>query len=709
MSQNENFVKKEFKIKGMHCASCVAVIEKSLKKNKGVIDVNVNLATESAKVVYNPDVLQEKKLIKSIEERGYKVVKDNNNEVKELKQKLIISVIFTIPVFIMSMLIKPHSFVYQGYLIFLCATVVQFFIGFQSYKNTYYDLKGLFLGMDTLVAFGTSAAYFYSVYLLFFGKAHHFYFETSSVLITVILLGRYLEKNSKLKTNQAIRKLIDFSPEKSYVLRNGKEELIPAGEIIKGDVVIIKPGEKIPVDGTIIEGNSTVDESAITGEAIPKEKSKGDKVFSGSINNFGTFKFIAEKVGKDTVLANIIRLIEEVQDKKLPVQRLVDKVSFYFVPSVIAIALLTFLIRFYFLHNEISIAIMAAVSVLVIACPCALGLATPTAIMVGTGLAASNGILLKNPETLEIAAKIKNIIVDKTGTITQGQPEVIDIVSTSDFFIKDILKIAASLEKNSEHPLAKAIVNKNDSEVYNVNFFKIFPGFGVEGIIDNKKYFIGNIKFIQERKIDADFIRDNLLKFQQNGLTTILLADENKVIGIIAIGDKVRDDSKKAIELLEKENIDIYLATGDNLNTAKQIASEVGIKNIYADILPEDKVKILNEVKKKGLTAFIGDGINDAPAIANADVGFVMAAGSDISKEIGDVILIKNNLMDVYKTIQISKKTILKIKQNLFWAFFYNILGIPIAASGFLNPMIAGTAMALSSVFVVFNSLFLRK
>lgn len=492
MNQNENFVKKDFKIKGMHCASCVSVIEKSIKKNKGVIDVNVNLSTESAKVIYKPDIIQEKQIIESIERRGYKVVKNSNyEEVNELKKKLIISIIFTIPVFVLSMLIKPHSFLYQEYIIFICATIVQFCIGFQFYKNTYYDLKGLSPGMDTLVTIGTSAAYFYSVYLLFFEKSHHFYFETSAVLITVILLGRYLEKNSKLKTNQAIKKLIEFSPEKSYVLRNGKEELIPIEEIIRGDVVVIKPGEKIPVDGTVIEGDSTVDESTITGESMPKEKSKGDKVVSGSINNYGTFKFIAENVGKDTVLANIIRLIEEAQEKKLPVQRLVDKVSFYFVPSVILVAIFTFFIRFYFFNNEISVALMAAISVLVIACPCALGLATPTAIMVGTGLAAANGILIKNPETLEIAAKLKNIVFDKTGTITQGHPEVIDVISvSSEFTIKDILKIAASLEKNSEHPIAKAIVNKNDSDFYNVDYFKIFPGYGVEGVIENKKYFV---------------------------------------------------------------------------------------------------------------------------------------------------------------------------------------------------------------------------
>ncbi len=710
MYENNNIVKKEFKIKGMHCASCVTVIEKSLKKNKGVIEAIANLANENTVVVYEPNLIDEKKIINTIERMGYKVIKDNaqKDEIKEIKSKLIISLIFTIPVFILSMLIKPDAFPYQPYIIFILATFVQFFIGFEFYKNTFYSLRDFSANMDTLVALGTSSAYFYSIYLLFWQHSHHLYFETSSVLITVVILGRYLEKKSMKKTNDAIKKLITFLPKKAIILKDNQEIEISFEDIKLGDIVVVKPGEKIPVDGIITEGNSFVDESVIKGESIPVEKKQGDRVISGSINQNGYFKFKAEKVGKDTVLQRIIKLINEVQSIKPPIQKLVDTVSAYFVPSVILIALLTFIIRFYFLQNTLSTSLMSAVSILVIACPCALGLATPVAIMAGTGIAARNGILFKNPEVLEILSKIKNIIFDKTGTITYGKPEVIDIISlSSEFSLKEIIKISASLESGSEHPLAKAIINKNKEDIYNIDSFKSYPGYGVEGMVNGKKYFLGNIKFIKDKNIN--FLESKLTGYYYKGLTTILLTDENRVIGIITLGDKIRDDSKDAIDLLKKEKINIYLATGDNKEAAEIIAKETGIKNIYADILPDEKVNIVNELKKGGLTAFAGDGINDAPAIAAADVGFVMASGTDIAIEIGDIILMKNSLMDIYKTIKLSKKILIKIKQNLFWAFFYNIIGMPVAALGLLNPMVAGTAMALSSVSVVLNALLLNK
>ncbi len=710
MNQNEKVVKKEFKIKGMHCASCVAVIEKSLMKNNGVKEVSVNLADENAYVSYDPKIIDEKNLIKSIEQRGYKVVldKEKKDEVKELKLKLLISAILTIPVFILSMILKPDFIPFQGYIIFTFATFVQFFIGMEFYKNTFYALKDFSANMDTLVALGTSAAYFYSVYLLFWTNLHHLYFETSSVLITVIILGRYLEKKAKRKTGDAIKQLIEFSPETIVILRNGKEEIVSIDNIKTGDIVVIKPGEKIPVDGEVVEGNSFVDESVIRGEPIPVEKNKGDKVLSGSINQYGSFKFKAERVGKDTVLQRIISLIENVQATKPPIQKLVDKIASYFVPAVIVIAFLTFLIRFYFLHDAITSALMAAVSVLVIACPCALGLATPVAIIAGTGLAAKQGILFKNTEIIEITGKIKNLVIDKTGTITRGKPEVVDIVSfSSDISLREIIKIAASLEKNSEHPLAKAMVEYNKEDVFEVVSFKVYPGYGIEGIVNNKKYYIGNIKFIEEKNINLDFCREKLQKFQDKGFTAVLLSDEKRILGIIAIGDKIKDDTTRAIELFKKEKINIFLATGDNIKTARIISQQAGIENVYADLLPEDKVKIVNDLKKQGITGFAGDGINDAIAIASADVGFVMASGSDISMETGDVIIMKNSLMDIYKAIMLGRKIKTKIKQNLFWAFFYNITGIPIAASGLLNPMIAGAAMALSSISVVLNSLIL--
>lgn len=712
MKDDKNIIKKEFKIKGMHCASCVAVIERQLKKNKGVKDAIINLAGENAIVSYEPDLIDEKKIIKSIEQRGYKVIKDEKtiDEIKEIKNKLIISAVLTLPVFILSMILKPDTVPFQSYIIFILATFIQFIAGFEFYKNTFYSLKDFSANMDTLVATGTSAAYFYSAYLLFFNHSHHFYFETSSVLITVIILGRYLEKKAKKKTNEAIKKLMDFSPEKAIILKEGKEIEVKVEEIKEGDIVIIRPGEKIPVDGVIISGNSFVDESVIRGEPMPVEKKEGDKILSGSINLYGLLKFKAEKVGKDTVLQRIIKLIEDVQSIKPPVQKLVDVISSYFVPTVIIIALLTFIIRIYYLHNDISFALMTAVAVLVIACPCALGLATPVAIMAGTGLAAKNGILFKNPEIIEITGKIKNLIIDKTGTITKGKPEVIEVVSFyPDISIDEVLKIASSLEMGSEHPLAKAIILKNNGDIYNIDSFKTYPGYGIEGIMNGKKYLLGNIKFMQMKNIN--FTEDKLNEFYNKGLTAILLAEDTKVLGVIGLGDRVKDDSKEAIKLLKKINIDIHLATGDNKQAAEKIAKEIGIEHIYADILPEEKVHIVNKIKEKGITGFAGDGINDAPAIAAADIGFVMSSGTDVAMETGDIILMKNSIMDIYKTIILSKKILSKIKQNLFWAFFYNVLGIPVAVSGFLNPMVAGTAMALSSVSVVVNSLllFLKK
>lgn len=712
MNENKNLVKQEFKIKGMHCASCVTVIEKSLKKNQGVIEAIVNLANENVVVSYTPDLIDENKIIKSIEQSGYKVVKAKveKDETDELKRKLIISLILTLPVFILSMILKHDFMPYQGFVMFILATFVQFFIGWEFYRNAFYALKDFSANMDTLVAMGTTAAYFYSIYLLFWTQAHHFYFETSSVLITVIILGRYLEKKAKKKTGDAIRKLIDFSPKTAVVFKDRREEIIPVENIEAGDIVVIKPGEKIPADGTVVEGNSFVDESAVTGEPIPVEKKYGDIVISGSVNQHGSFKFRAERVGKDTVLQRIIRLIQEVQNTKIPVQKMVDTISSYFVPVVIIIAVSTFLIRFYFLNNELSISIMAAVSVLVIACPCALGLATPVAVVAGTGIAAGNGILFRNPEVIEITGKIRNLIVDKTGTITKGKPEVIDVVPFSgDMDSKEILKVTASLENNSEHPLAKAIMVQNKNGIYKTDNFRSFPGYGVQGTIENKKYYAGNTEFIEKKGINTDFCKERLDEFQNKGLTTILLADENKIFGVIATGDKLKDDSKQAIELLTKENINIYLVTGDNKKAAEKIAEEAGIKNIYSEVLPDNKVKIVGALKRYGITGFVGDGINDAPAIAQADVGFVMAAGSDISTEAGDIVLMKNSIKDIYGAIILSRKILSKIKQNLFWAFFYNVIGIPVAALGLLNPMVAGAAMALSSVSVVLNSLLLNK
>jgi len=564
--------------------------------------------------------------------------------------------------------------------------------------------------MDTLVALGTSAAYFYSVYLLFRTGEKHYYFETSSVLITIIILGRYLEKKAKAGANDAINNLINFSPRTIIIIKNGQEETVTVDEIKTGDIVVIKPGEKIPVDGTVIDGSSSVDESVIKGEPIPVEKKAGDKIISGSINLYGSFKFVAEKVGKDTMLQRIIKLIQDVQDTKPPVQKLTDTIASYFVPAVIIIAIMTFIVRIYFFNTPFTIAIMAAVSVLVIACPCALGIATPVAVVTGTGVAAKNGILFKNPEVIEITGKIKNLIMDKTGTITKGKPEIINVIPFSSGFTSDeILKMAASLENSSEHPLAKAVVAGNKNGTYNPDNFKSYPGYGVEGTINGKKYFAGSIKFIKEKNTDVDFYKEKLDEILKMQSTVVLLAEENKILGAITLGDKIKQEAKEAIQLLKEEHINVYLATGDNETAAQKVAEETGIENVYAEVLPDEKVKIVDKIKNNGITGFTGDGINDAPAIAHADVGLVMASGSDVSMEAGDVVLMKNSIIDVYKTIILSRNIMTKIKQNLFLAFFYNVIGIPVAAAGLLNPMVAGTAMALSSVSVVMNSLLLKR
>lgn len=709
--------KIDLNVSGMHCQSCVVLVEKSLTKTEGIESAVVNLTTERATVEFDPKILDENKIIDVIKNRGYGAEIStgehfhDHEEIGKLKRKLAISAVFAIPVFLIGMIFMEAFGVYTGYILWALSTPVQFYVGSQFYKGTWTALKNKSANMDTLVAMGTSAAYFYSIYAVLSGNGHQ-YFEASAVLITLVVLGRYLEAKAKGKTSDAIKKLIGLSPKTATVVRDGKEIKIPVDEVIVGDIVIVKPGEKIPVDGVIISGYSSIDESMVTGESIPVEKKKGDHVIGATINKHGSFRFKATKVGANTTLSRIIKLIEDAQRSKAPIQRFADRISSYFVPAVILIAISSFSIWYFILGSGFSFALIISVAVLVIACPCALGLATPTAIMVGTGKGASNGILIKGGEALETAQKIEYVILDKTGTITKGEPEVTDIVPV--YGKKDdILQIAASIEKVSEHPLADAIVAAAKKiKLKDPKDFHAIPGHGVTAKLGNKKYYLGNEKLMNKNKINISSIRDQLNSFESDGKTAMILAENKRVIGIIAVADTIKETSAKAVKMLKENGIEVYMITGDNKRTAKAIADQVGIENFFAEVLPEDKADYVKKLQEKGKVAMIGDGINDAPAIAQADIGIAMGSGTDVAMETGDIVLMKDDLVDVAKAIKLSKMTMAKIKQNMFWALFYNVLGIPIAAGVLypllLNPMIAGGAMAMSSVSVVTNSLLLR-
>ncbi|EOD00062.1 Lead, cadmium, zinc and mercury transporting ATPase / Copper-translocating P-type ATPase [Caldisalinibacter kiritimatiensis] len=715
--------KLDLYIEGMTCAACSARVEKALNKVEGVQKANVNLATNKATIEFNEGEVTAEELIKTVEKTGYKAKKieqikeeDENTkkdkEIQNLKRLFIISLILSLPLFsaMFFHMAGMETILGNGYFQLILATPVQFIIGYRFYKGAYHSLKGGGANMDVLVAIGTSAAYFYSLYNVLVGIPHY-YFESSAVIITLILLGKMLEAIAKGKTSEAIKKLIGLQAKTARVIRNGEEQDIPVEEVVEGDVVIVRPGEKIPVDGKIIEGNSSVDESMLTGESIPVDKRKGDEVVGSTINKHGTFKFTATKVGKDTVLAQIIKLVEEAQGSKAPVQRLADKISGVFVPTVVSISIITF-IAWYLVTGNFTNALISSVAVLVIACPCALGLATPTAIMVGTGKGAENGILIKGGEYLEKAHSIDTIVFDKTGTITKGEPEVTDIIS----FAKDedtVLTLAASAEKGSEHPLGEAIVKRakeKEIEFKEIENFEAIPGKGIQAVIEGKTIYVGNRKLMIEKDIEIDNIEQDISKLEQEGKTAMLVSVSDKVIGIIAVADTIKEGSKEAIQQLRDMGVEIYMLTGDNQRTANAIAKEVGIKNVIAEVLPENKAEKIEELRNQGKrVGMVGDGINDAPALTIADVGFAIGTGTDIAMEAADITLMKGNLKDIVASIELSRKTMRTIKQNLFWAFAYNTAGIPLAAFGFLSPMIAGAAMALSSVSVVSNSLRLKR
>ncbi|WP_278294226.1 copper-translocating P-type ATPase [Caloranaerobacter azorensis] len=598
----------------------------------------------------------------------------------------------------------------NGYLQLALATLVQFIIGYRFYKGAYHSLKGGGANMDVLVALGTSAAYFYSLYNLISG-VKEYYFEASAVIITLILLGKMLEAIAKGRTSEAIKKLMNLQAKTARVIRDGKELDIPVEQVVVGDIVVVRPGEKIPVDGIVIEGNSSVDESMLTGESIPVDKKEGDEVIGATINKHGTFKFKATKIGRDTVLSQIIKLVEEAQGSKAPIQRLADKVAGIFVPTVIGIAILTFAI-WYFVEGDFTNALINAVAVLVIACPCALGLATPTAIMVGTGKGAENGILIKGGEYLERAHQIDTLIFDKTGTITKGEPEVTDIISFNKSK-EDILKFAAIAEKASEHPLGQAIVKKGEEsgiKLTDPEKFNAIPGHGIFAVIEGKEVYLGNRKLMKDKNINIEDIEDEIVNLESQGKTAMILSINGRVEGIIAVADTVKEHSREAIKQLKSMGIEVYMITGDNERTANAIAREVGIENVIAEVLPEHKAQEVEKLKAQGKkVGMVGDGINDAPALVKADIGFAIGTGTDVAIEAADITLMKGDLRDIVLAIRLSRRTMRTIKQNLFWAFFYNSIGIPLAALGFLNPMIAGAAMAFSSVSVVSNSLRLKR
>ncbi len=721
-------------ITGMHCASCGTLINKKLEKVEGVKYSNVNLTTERADVEFDEKKASEKEIIKAINSLGYgasictghdtdKETRKRKEELKKLKHKLVWSLIFAIPAFIIGMVFMwiGIEIPYSNYILFFLATPVQFIIGWGIYKSAFGALRNKSANMDSLIAIGTSAAYFYSVYVTLFEPMGEQYFEAAAILITFVILGRYMEAIAKGKTSEAIKKLMNLSPKIATVIRNGKEMQIKIDEVIVGDIVIVKPGEKVPVDGVIIEGSSSIDESMITGESMPVEKHKGDTVIGATINKHGSFKFKATKVGANSTLAMIVKLIEDAQGKKAPIQRFADRISAYFVPVVILIAIIAFITWYFIIGKSFSFALIIAVSVLVIACPCALGLATPTAIMVGTGKGAEKGILIKGGDALETAHKLYAVVFDKTGTLTQGKPDVTDIVAFNDSISEEeILGLAASLEQYSEHPLAQAIVNKAKEKkikLENIKGFKAIPGHGVEGSYKNKKIIVGKPEYVKKMK-SLGALETKVMDLEGQGKTVVILVYNNRVYGLVAIADTIREDSIMAVRQLQKQKIFVYMITGDNKRTANAIAKQLGINHIIAEVLPQDKAKHVKELQKNGTrkVAMVGDGINDSPALAQADIGIAIGSGTDVAMETGNVVLMNNKTTDVVKAIRLSKMTISKIKQNMFWALFYNALGIPIAAGvlypstgWLLSPIIAGGAMALSSVSVVLNTLLMKK
>lgn len=719
--------KAELDVIGMTCAACSNRIEKVLNRDAGVEHANVNLTTENATIAYNPEMTSIDDLIKKIQKIGYDAKpkqaateksSQKEQELKHKRTKLIISAILAAPL-LLTMFVHlfgmqiPHIFM-NPWFQFALATPVQFIIGWQFYVGAYKNLRNGSANMDVLVALGTSAAYFYSLYemikwLNLTNYTPHLYFETSAVLITLILFGKYLETRAKTQTTNALSELLNLQAKEARVLRNREELMIPLNEVVQGDHLIIKPGEKIPVDGKVIKGTTSIDESMLTGESIPIEKVQNDNVIGSTMNKNGSITVEATKVGKDTALASIIKVVEEAQGSKAPIQRLADIISGYFVPIVVGIALLTFIVWITLVQTgQFEPALVAAIAVLVIACPCALGLATPTSIMVGTGKAAENGILFKGGEHIERTHQVNTVVLDKTGTITNGKPVVTDFDGDD-----KVLQLLASAEKGSEHPLAESIVNyakKNHIPFLEVAHFEAIPGHGIKATIDGKSLCVGNRKFMIEENIAINSAETQLSRFEQDGKTAMMIAIDSELKGTIAVADTVKASTSEAIQQLHDLDIEVVMLTGDNERTAQAIAKQVGIDTVIAEVLPEEKASKIVELQDQGKTvAMVGDGVNDAPALVQADIGIAIGSGTEVAIEAADVTILGGDLLLIPKAMKASKSTIRNIRQNLFWAFGYNVAGIPIAALGLLAPWVAGAAMALSSVSVVTNALRLKR
>lgn len=703
----------------------------------GVFKAAVNLATEKAIIEFNPGELTVSDIKREIKEIGYgaadidqrsdadreKLARER--EIRRQRTLFLISAVFSLPLllYMFVMLFRAHRImswgIFHPYAQFVFATVIQFGPGLHFYRDAYRSLRGGGANMSVLVVLGTSAAYIYSVVATFFGHLTgqtEVYYETGGIIITLILLGKMFESLAKGRTSEAIKKLMGLQPKNAIIVKDGREVEIAIEDVQVGDMVIVKPGEKIPVDGIIREGYSTVDQSMLTGESVPVDKKPGDEVIGATINKLGTFKFEATKVGRDTALAQIIKIVEDAQGSKAPIQRLADVISAYFVPTVVGIAVITFAVwYFYGAPGNLTKALLSATAVLVIACPCSLGLATPTSIMVGTGKGAEAGILIKAGEYLEKAYRLNAIVLDKTGTITKGQPELTKFVVTHAYQGQepDLLKLAGSAEKGSEHPLAQAIVAKAQKDgltIPDAESFLALPGQGVEAVIDGRKLLLGTRKLMESRQVDFSAYYDQIAELEAQGNTVMLMAVNSNPAALIAVADTVKEESAAAIKELKNMGVEVWMLTGDNQRTAQTIARQVGIDQVLAEILPEDKARQVEKLKQKDkLVGMVGDGINDAPALAGADIGFAIGTGTDVAMEAADITLIRGDLWGLVDSIRLSRATMKNIKQNLFWALFYNSIGIPIAALGLLNPVIAGGAMAFSSVSVVSNALRLRK
>jgi len=741
--------KSIFPVAGMTCASCVAHVEGALSSVPGVVSASVNLSSEKATVEYIEGT-ELAELRRAVKEAGYELGSEAETledvtiaarrESRAVRNRFILAI--TLGALILVLGFGP-SFVGKLYLLWALATPVQFWAGLRFYRGAWGALKHRTADMNTLIAVGTSAAYLYSVVAILFpglfvaaGREPHVYFDTAALIIGLILLGRFLEARARGQTSEAIKKLIGMQPKTARIIRDGEEVEIPVDDVQVGDLILVRPGERVPVDGVIRQGYSSIDESMITGESIPVEKEAGDEVIGATINKTGGFQFEATKVGKDTTLAQIIRLVEEAQGSKAPIQRLADVIASYFVPIVIGIAIVTFIV-WYFVGPApaLTFALLNFVAVLIIACPCALGLATPTAIMVGTGKGAEHGILIRSAEALERAHKITTVLLDKTGTLTQGEPMVTDVIAIPSSSQEEVLRLAASAERSSEHPLGEAIVraaSEKKLELSSASDFSAVPGHGVEASVEGKRLLLGNLRLIKDRGLSLNGLEGEANHLWEKGKTVMFLGIDSQVVGVIAVADTLKPNAKEAVEELHKMGIEVVMLTGDNQRTSEAIAREVGIDRAFAEVLPEHKAQEVRKLQAEGkVVAMVGDGINDAPALAQADIGIAIGTGTDVAMETGEVTLISGDLGGIVTAISLSKRTMRTIKQNLFWAFAYNTALIPIAAGvlyfafgstgvpsglhfilgdyGFLNPILAAGAMAASSITVVSNSLRLRR